>query len=361
MINSQNWKRDKMNPFKIVLFMGIFAASGFAVSSVLAAEMRNVPQALPFSDNKLHIYLCGTGTPELAQQEIRKPSCLGVIANNDFMLFDAGESSDITLAGLGLPVQDVSNIFITHWHSDHMGGLGAIINETWIEDRKKPLIVYGPEGVNQVIAGLKQAYTLDASYRKKLFDPKLAFGVPKTVKVTKNANKVYADNTLTVSSFEAKHEPVNPALGYIINYQGCKIVISGDTRINPILASNAKNADLLINEAFSHYSFYNHDGPNLNPNKLKRRQSLASYHSDSLELAKMAKEANVKNLVLTHLNLPNTIAAERKFVTGMDDFYTNKLYVGEDKDEITVSKNAQGACVVTYISKARGIEKNQFH
>lgn len=111
---------------------------------------------------------------------------------------------------------------------------------------------------------------------------------------------------MSISSFKTMHEPVKPAVGYIIEYQGCKIIVSGDTKVNSVLANKIKDLNLLVNEAMGRY-LIDHDVKqiikNINPN-LKLMDSINSiknYHSDSVDLTKIAESATVTNLVLTHL------------------------------------------------------------
>ena len=64
-----------------------------------------------------------------------------------------------------VPLQNIAGVFLTHFHSDHIGELGEIRLQTWVAGRKTPLKVYGPPGVEQVVAGFNQAYALDDGYR----------------------------------------------------------------------------------------------------------------------------------------------------------------------------------------------------
>lgn len=341
-----------------ILIIGVVLTT---LSSWVFAEfpplyMAHPAQTTVETDHKLHLYLCGTGAPQATMQQIRKPACLAIIADNDFMLFDAGEGTTASLAGMGLPIKDISNIFITHWHSDHIGGLGSIINESWLDGRGKTMNIYGPQGVNQVIEGLRLAYTPDASYRKKVVDEKFAFGNPHVVQASDTPSLVYQDKVMSISSFKAMHEPVNPAVGYIIEYQRCKIIVSGDTKVNPVLANNIKGTDLLVNEAMSRYLIDNDveqiiKNTNPNPKLMDSINSIKNYHSDSIDLAKIAESGAVKNLVLTHLIpvIPSTDVAKKQFATGMDKYYTGNLYVANDMDEVTISKE-NGTCVVNYQS-----------
>ncbi|MCB1826985.1 MAG: MBL fold metallo-hydrolase, partial [Coxiellaceae bacterium] len=298
----------------------------------LSAEFTLHPsQAKLLQSKNLRIILCGTGDPEPKMQMLRHPGCLAVIGDKQFFLIDAGEGAIQTLGGMGLPIANLNPIFMTHWHSDHFGGLGQVINETWIAGRKKPLLIYGPTGVNAIVNALMQAYRLDArfriAHRKGLLKASLAFGVPKKIVTTKQGKQVYKQNNLAVSAFLVNHNPVVPAFGYRIQYQDCKIVVSGDTKVVQSLGENAKNADLLINEAYSHY--YYQKNKQRADNSKNPKMSLAyleathSYHSDTIALAKMAQKYHVKHLVITHLvpAVGTSWFAKRKFIKGMSAYY----------------------------------------
>jgi len=88
-----------------------------------------------------------------------------------------------------------------------------------------------------------------------------------------------------------------------------------------VVREQAHNADLLINECFSHsLSQREKSGSKIAAQIV---EDLSTYHSDSLELAKMATRANVKRLVLTHLvpSIPTTDEAKIEFAAGMSDLY----------------------------------------
>lgn len=329
----------------------LVAQNNFAQSTTAAPVQPASNKVL--NDDKLHIYLCGTGVPDIGMQKIRKSSCLAMVANNDFALFDAGEGTISTLADLKLPIKEINNVFITHWHSDHFSGLGQLMNGTWYSGRSKLLDVYGPYGINEVIGGLTKAYRLDVLFRSinQKFDPNVAFAKKHLVDGNAKAQVIYKNNNFSVSAFSVDHAPVYPALGYMINYKGCKIVVSGDTKINDSLAQNATNADILINEAVNtelHNEILSaklHRTP-------KELSAINAYHSDTLELAKMAQSSKVKNLILTHLlpAIPTTDEAKKSFVKGMDKYYAGPITVADDRDEVIVEADNNGSCKVTYKS-----------
>ncbi|KTD10928.1 metallo-beta-lactamase [Legionella gratiana] len=343
------------NSFKIFRFiLFAYASHSFAALYLEAPIQKNL-----LTDNKMHLYLCGTGDPEVTMQNVRKPACLAMIADKQFMLFDAGEGTIQTLASMGLPYAAIHNVFITHWHSDHFSGLGQVINASWNNGRNQPINIHGPYGVEQVVKGLAKAYQLDVIFRssnsKGRLDPQLGFGTPKLVDAVKHDQLIYDTPNMRITAFPVSHEPVYPALGYVIYYKGCKIVISGDTKVIPALAAHAKNADLLINEVLSNplnQETYQH--AIATGNKLDAEFSLETknYHADSLELAKMAQQAKVKHLILTHFvpAIPTISDVKQAFVKGMNKYYTGPMTISADKDEIIIESSGAGNCQIQYKS-----------
>jgi len=107
-----------------------------------------------FEDGRLHVFTLGTGSPQLGGR--RMPVANAVIAGEEFLILDAGEGASRTMGELGLPVQRITGVFITHWHSDHFAGLGQVLNQSWNADRNHEVQVHGPEGVERVMEGLHQ-------------------------------------------------------------------------------------------------------------------------------------------------------------------------------------------------------------
>lgn len=336
---------------KIFYFLSLIflIQDGFAQS--MSGTPENPSTKANLKDDKLHLYFCGTGVPEIGMQSIRKPSCLAMIANNDFMLFDAGESAVVTLSQMKLPVKLIDKVFITHWHSDHFSGLGQVMNGSWYSGRDRPLDIYGPYGIKEVVGGLTKAYRLDVLFRSinQKFDPNIAFASTHVVDANKNAKTVYKNTDFSVSAFSVDHAPVYPALGYMINYKGCKIVISGDTKVSDSLAQNAKEADILINEAVNtelHEAQFV-SAVHRSPEQLA---AVTAYHSDTLALAKMAQNSKVKKLILTHLlpAIQTTDQAKKSFIKGMDKYYSGPITVADDGDEIVIESDNKGSCQITY-------------
>jgi len=310
-------------------------------------------------DGKIHVFICGTGMPGMLNQDNRKPACIALLANNQFIMLDSGEGSIQTIPALQLPFFALSNIFITHLHSDHIGGIGQVLNETWL-GRKHPIHIYGPFGINKVMKGLKKAYSDDVMFRsinrQGSRDPQLASAKATTITADQyNSMKtIYDQDGLSIQPFLVNHNPVFPALGYRLKYKDCTLVFSGDTKVFSGLKQGYQNADALISEAWSHpLSAKAIAAVEKDPNNpaLTYFEETYHYHSDTLELAKLANEVGVKNLFLTHLipSIPNTPKARDSFKQGMDQYYKAPIHVTADGDEIVLAPQANGKCEVTYV------------
>jgi len=100
----------------------------------------------------MRVILAGTGTPRVEDQ--RSHPCTAVIANGEFLVFDDGGGGIRQLQLHGYPTHLISRIFLTHMHSDHMGGLGKLINTSWLDGRKNVVHIHGPDDSNRLTHSL---------------------------------------------------------------------------------------------------------------------------------------------------------------------------------------------------------------
>ncbi len=309
-------------------------------------------------DGKMHIFMVGTGNPEFEMENQRKPACLAIIADGEFVLIDAGEGAIQNIGYFGLPYSHISKVFMTHWHSDHFAGLGQVINGSWLHGRTEPVTVYGPFGVVKIVNAINTAYEFDALYRSATLegrlDPSLTTAIPVEVRSSDDLVPVYSGKSFQVSAFRVDHTPVVPALGYVVQYGAIKIVLSGDTRVAPTLERHAKDADVLVNEALSRpliqevIARSQKYGDTYSVNFTK---DISKYHSDTIELAKMATRAGVKRLILTHLvpAIPTNEKLRDDFSAGMKEEFKNELLVACDGDEIVIDRSTNSKNPFQYL------------
>ena len=104
------------------------------------AMSRNVMAKL--SADALHVGFCGTGSP-LPNRD-RAAACTVVIAGGRLFVFDMGEGSGKTLSLMGMPLDKIEGVWLTHLHSDHFEGLGPFTLQRWAgTSAKTPLSAAG--------------------------------------------------------------------------------------------------------------------------------------------------------------------------------------------------------------------------
>ena len=296
-------------------------------------------------DDHVRVLICGTGSPEVSAAKAQ--SCTLVAAGGKVFLFDVGDGAVHSLAQSKVPINDLTRVFITHFHSDHFNDLAPLINSVWIWGRKTPLEVQGPVGMREVIDGLTRAYALDEGYRAANM-PHLdaaravARGVPLEIPFAQGQRsvRVYDQDGITVDATLVIHDPVKPALGYTLTYKGKKVFISGDTEISPVYLDAMKGADLVVHEAYATHMVrqaipqMRAIGRDFEAEVIERT---IPYHADTVALAKQAEQAGTKHLVLTHMiPYPDGFVARHLFVQGISEHYHGKLTVGEDGMLITL-------------------------
>jgi len=307
-------------------------------------------------DGKLHVVLCGTGSP-LADPQRAGP-CTAVLAGGHFLLVDVGPGSWREVALLRLPRARLEAVLLTHFHSDHIGELGEARLQSWVAGRQTPLIVYGPPGVEQVVDGFRQAYAFDTEYRvahhgAEAMPPEAARAVAKPVTVPGpgDSTVVFEADGLRVIAFAVDHAPVAPAYGYRFEYRGRSAVVSGDTRKSANLIEHARGTDLLVHEALARRMIEPVTEYARN-NGLTRWAKLTSdvvtYHTTPLEAAEVAKAADVHMLVFTHIVPPLTnFVARRMFLRGVSDAWNGRIILGEDGMHFTLAPGSESVDVST--------------
>lgn len=287
----------------------------------------------------LHVALCGTGSP--MPDRTRSGPCVAVIAGRHVYVVDVGEGGPRTLALMGVQPWLVDGVFLTHFHSDHIGGLGELMLQRWASgSHRDQTPVYGPQGVELVVQGFNLAYTLDKGYRvahhgEATVPPSGSGGEarPFTLAPDSTASQVLLQQDgLTVTAFPVEHTPVFPAVGYRFDYGGRSVVISGDTAPTPLLAKAAAGADVLFHEGLQvtlvkeleEGAIRNGRAP-----MAKISHDIPTYHTRPEDAATLATQAGVKHLVFYHTIPPLPVS------------YLNAAFLGDApklfKGPITVS------------------------
>jgi ribonuclease Z len=239
----------------------------------------------------------------------------------EMLLFDCGEGTQRQMMryGVGFSFRE---LFVTHFHSDHILGLPGLIRTMGLLDRTQPVTVYGPKGAPRILGDLlkvgvernkfpveiveiqagdrlsRKEYDLEIfptehragsigfalveHLRLGRFDPDLArsLGVPEGPlwgRIHKGERVTLADGKSVGP--EQLVGPTRP---------GRKVVITGDTRPTGDVREAARGADLLVHDA----TFGDDEQP----------RAVETGHSTAREAAELARDAGVRRLALTHIS-----------------------------------------------------------
>ena len=270
---------------------------------------RNVAVGLP---DGLHVGLCGTGSPLPSRD--RAGACNVVIAGKHLFVVDAGEGGARNISLMGFPITRIEALFITHFHSDHIDGLGQMMLLRWTgSDNLAPLPVYGTAEVTAVIGGFNAAFATDNGYRTAhhgavVANPASAGATPHPFDLPAagkgDTAVVYDADGVRVTAIRVNHAPIADAVGYRFDYKGRSIVLSGDTAAAPSLDAAARGADLMVHEALQPAMVKSITRGLDARGATKTAQitrDIIGAHSTPEVAADSARAAGVRQLVLSHL------------------------------------------------------------
>ena len=272
----------------------------------------------------LDICLPGTGgtVPKLE----RYLSCCYMRYNGNCILIDCGEGTQLAIKKAGFSLNKITAILLTHFHADHCSGLPGLLLSMGNEGHTEPLLICGPEGVDEVVKSLT------------FIAQELPFRI-----ITKSLHDFdsFERNEFVITAFDVKHSC--PCIGYDIRInrsgkfnvekarkngvpvqlwsrlqkgetvdgftpdmvlgetrRGIHVTYATDTRPCEIISTMAYDSDLLITEGMFEEE--------------KTDRAKESSHMTASEAARLALESGCRELWLTHFSpaLPDPSVVEEK-------------------------------------------------
>jgi ribonuclease BN (tRNA processing enzyme) len=231
-----------------------------------------------------------------------------------------------------LKLASIRSVFVTHQHSDHNADYGNLLLLAWATDLAKRVDTYGPPPLVQMT---QQFLALnDYDIRTRMADegrPALA-GLIAPHEITAGGF-VMQDENVKVTAALVEHPPVSPAFAYRFDCPDRSIVFSGDTRPSQNLVKLAQGADVLVHEVMHLPSLEQLIATE--PNAKTLREHLLASHTTTEQVGRIATEAGVKTLVLSHF-VPGgyPFLKDEVWFDAVRPYFSGNLIVGRDLLEL---------------------------
>lgn len=265
------------------------------------------PHNLSAEGAKSKLVVLGTGMP--LPNPYRSGPGYAVVANGYPYLVDAGEGIWRSVARAALVNGDefvealaphkLKHLFITHLHEDHTVGIPSLLLNPFKLNIPTSKQIYGPKGISDMVSHILEAWRIDiAAELSDGYDPEGARAVGHEIDTDTSA-VVFADANVTVKAFRTIHGPLKDTFAYRFETEDRIIVFTGDGGpYHKNIVAAAMNADLLVAEAVTEANIQY--APWGGETVEEKKQQIFRYHFSPAVLARIATEANVQTIVLSH-------------------------------------------------------------
>ncbi|MCM3566700.1 ribonuclease Z [Neobacillus mesonae] len=304
----------------------------------------------------MDLFFLGTGAGMPAKQRNVTSIALKLLEERGAIwLFDAGEATQHQILHTSIKPRRIEKIFITHLHGDHIYGLPGLLSSRSFQGGESEVTLYGPKGIKEFLnvslsvsqTYLKYPLTIVEIEEGIVFEDEQFLVEAKILEhgiTSYGYRMVEKDRPGTLLADKLKEAGVQPGPifrkikngeavtledGRIIEpcefvgpaQKGRVVTILGDTRYCENAVLLAKDADLLIHEAtFS---------------KEEEKLAFDYFHSTTHQAAKIARQAECKQLCLTHISSRYNRNDWKELVNEAKEIFEN-TDIAEDFKEITI-------------------------
>jgi ribonuclease BN (tRNA processing enzyme) len=294
---------------------------GAGAAGLLAPRLASAQPA-----RRSRLVLLGTkGGP--TPSRFRAPASNLLVVDGESFVIDAPDGVASRLVQAGVDLARLKTIFITHNHSDHNAGLGALLLLAWGSGLQTPVDIYGPAPLRRLVAGHLAANAYDIEVRMaEEGRPPLA----PLIRVHQISDgPVMATATIRVRCARADHYR---AIDYAYRFDtpDRSFVFSGDTRPSDALIALARGADVLVHEAMLESAL----GQIVDRNAARLMDHLLGSHTTTEQLGRIAQAAGVRTVVLSHLVPAFPTINDAMWTEGVRRHFSGEIIVGRDMMEL---------------------------
>ena len=246
-------------------------------------------------------------------------TCFVLSENDKYFLVDGGGGNTLlaNLEKTGISFRDIHDIFVTHKHIDHLLGIIWIIRLVLQGKSRKTY-----DG-DVRIYGHKEVIDLLMDFSMKLFNTKEVAYINNGlyfVEVEDKEKKMIIDKEVT---FFDLHSSKDKQFGFTMKYDNHQVLTClGDEPYNDFEKEYVENATWLLHEAFCLYS------------EADIYKPYQKHHSTAMDACKLAKNMNVKNIVLYHTEDKNITHRKELYINEGKEYFNGNIYVPDDLDVI---------------------------
>lgn len=277
------------------------------------------------------LVLLGTGAGPVPGRSRHMTSHV-MLSNGSAYVLDCGMGVTDQYARTGIPFSALKSIFITHHHADHNIEYGPLLIVGWIQGLPLDIRAFGPPPLEQMTDDFMRAYRQTVDFWAEDFHMKPLTSVDVTE--IPGAGPVMQDDNVKVSSIVVEHPPVKPALAYRFDFKDRSIAFSGDTAPLEAVAVMAKGADVLVHETMYVPALEKYLKDQIAKGRPVKFDAYMAHmkadHTPSEDVGRIAQEAGVKTLVLSHLTPAIDSITDDTWREPVAKYFKGEIIVGKD-------------------------------
>ena len=257
----------------------------------------------------------------------RFPAAYALVVDDDVYLVDAGNGVAQQLARAGIGINRVRHIFISHHHSDHDADVGTVALLAWATNPQLPVSVWGPAPIRAQMAAYREYARFDIDTRTA-DEGRPDFDAMTRVVEFNEEGLLLDDGKVKVRCVRNLHPPIRESYALRFDTPDRSVAFSGDTTYSPSVVALAKGADVLVHEVM--YL------PALDaliasePNAKTLREHLLASHSTPEQVGRVATEAGVGTLVLSHFVPGWPMVADQTWLAAVRPHFSGRIVIAHD-------------------------------